>query len=303
MTVRRVLAKVVGPAVCLTLVTQVVAVARVRSSQSTVPDAPELRNGFRLLYELRPVEARAQFALWQASHPDDPLPSAAEAASYLFEACSRQGVLTSEYFVDDTRFLGENGIEADPAVRDAFFAAKTRALEMARRRLQTAPADANALFAMTLGLGMEADYAALIDKHQLASLGMTRDADVFATRLLAVDPDAADAYLTLGTANYVVGSLPSLKRLVLRLKGIRGDKRLGIEQLTVVATHGRYLRPFAKILLALAALREKEPALARTQLMELVAEFPRNPLFGRELAKLGAPPSRDERDSPSHPDP
>jgi hypothetical protein len=40
----------------------------------------------------------------------------------------------------------------------------------------------------------------------------------------------------------------------------------------------------------LAALREKKTALVRIQLMELVAEFPRNPLFVRELAKLDASP-------------
>lgn len=54
--------------------------------------------------------------------------------------------------------------------------------------------------------------------------------------------------------------------------GIRGDKRLGIKQIEITATSGRYLRPFAKILLALAALREKKPDVARTQLTELVAE-------------------------------
>jgi len=52
------------------------------------------------------------------------------------------------------------------------------------------------------------------------------------------------------------------------------------------AARGHYLRPFAKILLALAALREKKPELARIQLNELVAEFPENPLFASELSKL-----------------
>jgi hypothetical protein len=36
----------------------------------------------------------------------------------------------------------------------------------------------------------------------------------------------------------------------------------------------------------MAALREKKTALARVQLAELVAEFPENLLFCRELAKL-----------------
>jgi hypothetical protein len=38
----------------------------------------------------------------------------------------------------------------------------------------------------------------------------------------------------------------------------------------------------------MAALRDKKIPLARIQLIELVAEFPQNPLFVRELAKLGA---------------
>ena len=133
---------------------------------------------------------------------------------------------------------------------------------------------------------MQADYASLIDKQQVESLGMIRDADKFAQRLLAVNPDAADAYLTLGAANYIIGSLPALKRFFLRFKGVSGDRRGGIKQLEIAAARGRYLRPFAKIILALAALREKNTVLARAQLQELVAAFPENPIFVRELAKL-----------------
>jgi predicted Zn-dependent protease len=48
--------------------------------------------------------------------------------------------------------------------------------------------------------------------------------------------------------------------------------------------------PFAKILLAMTALREKKPEVARAQLKELVAEFPDNPLFASELVKLKVPP-------------
>jgi predicted Zn-dependent protease len=42
----------------------------------------------------------------------------------------------------------------------------------------------------------------------------------------------------------------------------------------------------ARLMLALAALREKKPDLTREQLRELVAEFPENPLFAAELAKV-----------------
>ena len=57
-------------------------------------------------------------------------------------------------------------------------------------------------------------------------------------------------------------------------------------QLQMAAMDGQYLRPFAKVLLALVARREDEPELARELLEELNAEFPSNPLFRRELALL-----------------
>jgi predicted Zn-dependent protease len=80
--------------------------------------------------------------------------------------------------------------------------------------------------------------------------------------------------------------LPGFKKFFLGFAGIHGDKKEGIQQLEIAADHGHYLRPFAKIMLALAALREKKTEVARTQLQELVAEFPENPLFAKELAKL-----------------
>jgi hypothetical protein len=248
----------------------------------------ELDAGFRLLYELKFEEARRQFAIRHASHPQDPLANASDAAAYLFQECYRQGVLTSEFFLDNKRFLGKTATKPDPEIRREFFAATLRAQEMARRQLEADPENANALFVMTLTLGMQAQYASLIEKRQRDSLSMIREADKFAKRLLAVNPDAADAYLGLGATNYIIGSLSALKRFFLHFKGISGDKLSGIQQLEIAATHGRYLRPFAKIILAMAALREKKTTLARTQLMELAAEFPQNPLFASELAKLDA---------------
>ena len=220
--------------------------------------------------------------------PEDPLGSARKQPAFFSRSATAK--VTSEYFLDNKRFLGKIAIKPDPEIRTAFFAADLRAQDLARLRLETDPDDVNALFTMTLSLGMQADYASLIEKHQMESLGMIREADKFAKKLLALNPDAADAYLTLGAANYLIGSLPALKRFFLRFMGISGDERVGLQQLEIAATRGRYLRPFAKILLALAALREKKPDVARVQLMELVVEFPQNPLFVSELAKLDASP-------------
>jgi hypothetical protein len=269
------------------------AVPNVRAAQADSGQAPidilhvpELDAGFHLLYELKPAEARAQFAIWQQSHPGSALGYASEAASYLFEECYRQGVLTSEFFLDDKRFLGKTPLKPDPDLRAKFFATDEQAQDVARLRLMENPNNPNALFAMSISLGMEADYDSLIDKRQLESLKKIREADTYSKKLLTIAPDAADAYLGLGTANYIIGSLPGPKKFFLGFAGVHGDKKKGIEQLEIAAERGHYLRPFAKTLLALTALREKKPEVARTQFTELAAEFPENPLFARELARL-----------------
>jgi len=291
---RRAFVSMIGLFLCSTLMAGLLDVRAVAAVSQVAIEAlhvPELDTGFHLLYELMPGEAHNEFEVWQKSHPDDPLGSASEAAAYLFEECYRQGVLTSEFFLDDKRFLGKIPLKPDPELRTAFFAADKEAQDLAQLRLKTDPDDPNALFAMSLSLGMQADYASLIDKRQIDSLKKIREADAYSKKLLQVAPDAADAYLTLGAANYIIGSLPTPKRFFLHFVGIHGDKNAGIQQLEIAADHGHYLRPFAKILLAMAALREKKPEVARAQLSELVAEFPENPLFASELAKVKVPAS------------
>lgn len=260
--------------------------APIRAWQAEIFDTPELDAGFRLLYELKPEEARAKFAAWQESHPQDALGVSAQAASYLFEECYRQGVLTSAYFLDDKLFLGKIALKPNPELRDAFFATDLRAQDLARRQLDRDPDDVKALFVMTLSLGMQADYASLIEKHQLESLGMIREADKFAKRLLAVNPDAADAYLTLGAANYIIGSLPVFKRFFLKFKGISGDGRAASSNSRLLPRAGVTCGPLQRSSWPWRRCAEKNIALARDQLQELVAEFPQNPLFASELAKL-----------------
>ena len=252
---------------------------------------PSLDAGFRLMYELRFVEARGQFASWQQQHASDTFGYAAEAAACLFEEFYRQGVLTSAFFLDDEKLLGGVAAKPNEALRSGFMAANRRARELAQQQLRANPRDANALLALTLSTGMLADYAALIEKKQLDSLRYVREAERQAKQLLAVAPENADAYLALGAANYIIGCLPMYKRFFLWFGGIRGDRKAGMEQLRMTAMRGHYLKPFAKMLLALAALREKQDDLARSLLAELNREFPGQPLFARELALVSKPRS------------
>ena len=247
---------------------------------------PEIDSGFRLLYELKFQQAREVFLGWEKGHPEDGLGPAAEAASYLFQEFDRQGVLTSEFFLDDNRLLGGIQGAPDPRMRDGFLAADKKAQELARARLKTDPHNADALFALTIATGLFADYASLVEKKQIETLRLIREADTVATNLLAVAPGAADAYVALGKANYVMGCLPGYKRFLIRFGGFRGDRALGMQQLGLTAAGGHYLKAYAKLTLGLAAMREKQWGLARAEFEQLAAEFPSNPKFARELGKL-----------------
>jgi hypothetical protein len=44
---------------------------------------------------------------------------------HLFEECYRQGVLTSEFFLNNKRFLGKIPLKPDATLRTAFFEAVT----------------------------------------------------------------------------------------------------------------------------------------------------------------------------------
>ncbi len=68
--------------------------------------------------------------------------------------------------------------------------------------------------------------------------------------------------------------------------GIDGDKQGGIAELQTTAEHGQLLAPFARILLAIAYVREKNTVRAKEMLVGLQREFPENSLFAKELARI-----------------
>ena len=253
----------------------------------------DLDAGFKQLYELKFDSARDKFVDWERHHPAEPLGPALAAAADLFEEFYRQGILTSDFFLDDRRFLGGITGKPDADLETRFLSAATRAEDQAHARLAARPHDPDALFALTLTAGMRADNATLIEKKQFEGLHFLREGERAARDLLAVAPDTEDAYLALGAANYIIGCMPGYKRAVLWLGGVHGDKILGMQQVAWAASHGHYLRPYAKLLLALAALREQNPSLARSEFSELAAEFPTNPLFAMELAKTTPVLTRD----------
>lgn len=266
-------------------------VCRTAAAVDTVASAVSLDQGFSLLYNLEFTPAHQLFVSWQQQHPDDPMGPACDAAGYLFSEFSRLGVLAAQFYADDKAFAGRKQLTPDPAVRDRFYAALDQADKLAHSRLTRFPKDRDALFALTISSGLKADYAALVEKRNIASLRYTKDATAWAQQLLVVDPNCFDAHLATGVSQYIIGSMAAPIRWLVRLGGVAGDKQKGIVDLQLTAERGHYLAPFARILLAIAYVREKDKPRARQLLVSLRDEFPQNPLFGEEIARLDTRPA------------
>jgi hypothetical protein len=250
----------------------------------TTPSA--LDQGFMGLYNLDFAGAQEDFVLWGKQHPDNPMGPVSEAAGFLFSEFNRLGILEAQFYENDSAFENRAKLHADPEVRGRFQAAITRAELLARARVAKNSKDRDALFALTLCSGLQADYAALIDKRNLTSLHFTKEASASAQELLAVCHDCYDALLATGFSKYVIGSMAAPVRWVLRMGGLPADKQGGIHDLQTTAEHGHYLAPFARILLAIAFVRDKHKERALELLAGLQREFPGNTLFPREIARL-----------------
>jgi len=238
------------------------------------------------MYDLDFVGAHATFHQYQQGNAADPMGYVSDAAAYLFSEFERLHVLESDLFIDDSHFEARSKLSPDPAIKTEFDAHLAKADALADSALAKNPKDTDALFAKVLGNGLRCDYAALIEKRNIASLGYMKTSRALAQQLLAIDPTRYDAYLSLGAENYLLGANAAPVRWVLKLTGAQTDKQQGIEQLRIVAEKGHYLAPFARLLLAVAALRDKDKQTAKVLLAGLATEFPGNKLYSKELLRI-----------------
>ncbi len=248
--------------------------------------AEDLNSGYRAMYDLDFASAHQTFSAWERANPSDPMGPVSNAAAYLFSELERLHVLDSELFVEDGKFQSRQRQAADPAVKRTFDAELARARRAAQKVLASSPDDRNALLASVLSHGLEADYLSLIEHRDLAALSVVKEGREQALRLLSAHPDCYDAYLAIGLENYLLSLKPAPVRWLLSLGGAQTNKETGIAKLRLTAEKGLLLQPYARMLLAVAALRDNDRPGAAQLLDGLVREFPHNRLYAAELARI-----------------
>ncbi|HYL34839.1 MAG TPA: hypothetical protein VEV17_02875 [Bryobacteraceae bacterium] len=260
--------------------------AAMDAAAGSITAVPRIEAGYRQMYDLEFDQAHQTFADWERQHPDDPLGPVSNAAAYLFAEFDRLKVLQSEFFVEDRLFRRRPRLNADPEVRGKFNAELSKSEQLAKDILSKSPSDANTLFAKILTLGLRADYLSLIEKRNMDALKIVKEGRETADQLLAIEPSYYDAYLAIGVENYLLSLKPAPVRWILQIGGAEVDRERGIRDLSLTAEKGHYLSPYARLLLAVAALRNKDRQRAHDILAELAHEFPHNRLYTEELARL-----------------
>ena len=240
------------------------------------------------MYNMDFTGAHRTFESWQELHPDDPLGPAGNAAAYLFSEFDRLQILEFRLFTDEKAHKDKDRpkVMPDPHIKAVFDSELAKADRIAREVLAASPENKNALFAQVLANGLRGDYAALIEKRNGPALDFLKASRTAAEKLIRIDPDYYDAYLAVGIENYMAGLRSAPVRWLLRMSGAQTNKEQGIANLKITAERGRYLAPYAQILLAIAAIRDDNPGTAIKLLSGLIEEFPQNRLYRRELARL-----------------
>lgn len=183
-------------------------------------------------------------------------------------------------------FYSRTEEKVDPDVDRRFRDHIQKAIEKAQARLEKNDRDVEARYFLGAAYAVLAGYEGTVTREFFAGLKDGSRAVGEHRKVVEQDPDFADAYLTIGIYDYIVGSLPLWVKIIAALGGIRGSKERGIEELHRVAEQGKYAGDDARVLLIAIYVREGQNQKALDLITYLANRYPRNYYFPIEAANM-----------------
>jgi hypothetical protein len=238
--------------------------------------------GYEALYNLDYEGARKRCREMIQIAPDNPSGPQCFAASLWVEQLNESWELKSTLY--STKAYTEGKRKTDPAKAAEFRKWIRQTKTLAEAKLKQEPRDIDALYFLGAAEGLDAAYAAAVEKKYRAALSNGSDAVDRHREVLKLAPDFRDAELTIGLQNYIVGSLPLPLKVIAGTMGVRGSKKRGLETLERVAVEGHWARDLARVLLVDLYKREKRWKDAVATARQLSEKYPRNYLFKLQMA-------------------
>ena len=235
--------------------------------------------GYEALYNLDYEGARKRFREMIQLAPDHPAGPQCFAASLWVEQLNQSWELKATLYSD----IDSKG-KTDPKHTAEFRKWIRQSKTLAQARLKQNPRDIDALYFLGAAEGLEAAYAAAVEKKYRVALSTGSDAVDRHKQLLKIVPDFRDAELTIGLQNYIIGSLPLPLKMIAGTMGVRGSKKRGLETLERVSVEGHWARDIARVLVIGLYKREKRWKDAAATARVLSEKYPRNYLFKLQMA-------------------
>jgi tetratricopeptide (TPR) repeat protein len=249
---------------------------------------PLIVSGYDHFYNLEYEQALADFNQFEKTHPDDPEIHNNIAQALLYREMFRNGALESELVSGNNAFLRRAKLNASPATQKQFDDEVSRAISIAKGRLDKNPNDANALYTLGVTYALRSNFNFLVRKAWRDALSDATQARKMHDRVIALQPNNYDARLIPALHEYIVGGLSWTMRALGFMAGFHGDKEGGIRKLEEVAKRGETEKLDAELVLCAIYRREGKPRVALPMLNDLIRSYPRNYLFLFEKAQMYA---------------
>jgi tetratricopeptide (TPR) repeat protein len=220
-----------------------------------------------------------------AAAPGDAANHRALASSIWLEILFLRGAVTVDHYLGSFSRSQVN-LPKPPADLDAEFKRQVAAaIDLAQQRVDAAPNDPQAHFALGTALGLRASYMASVEGSLLGGFRAARRSYDEEEQVLKLDPSRRDAGLIVGTYRYVVSTLSLPMRWMAYVAGFGGGKERGLHLIEDAAAGSGENRTEAQFALVLLYNREKRYDDAARVLDALHRRFPRNRLV---LLEAGA---------------
>ena len=250
-------------------------------------------SGFEHFYNLEYDQAIADFTAAAQHSPNDASIWNHLGQAILYRAMFHSGALESQVVSASNSFLRREKVQMSTAEDQSFSEALRKATEISQSRLDKNPDDTEALYALGITYGLQANYNFSVRKAWAQALRDATRARNYHRRVCELDSTNVDARLIPGLYDYVTGSLSPGYRILAALTGRHGDRERGIHSLESVVRDGKSSRADAEVLLAAVYRREKRAEDAIPLIADLVRRFPRAYLLRFELVQMYSD-ARDE---------
>jgi tetratricopeptide (TPR) repeat protein len=246
----------------------------------------QVKQGFADLFELEYSAAQQKFTELATRFPEHPGPPLYQATTvWLRELFVRQD-LDLDKFISPAYFTRKTTQKMSDADRTFFMDRLDRSRSLCQSILKAHPGNVEALYFLGAIEGVLGSFYITIDHSVKNAFKHGKLAYKYDSEVLKEDPKFYDAYMTVGTYEYIVGSLPWYIKWIAVIAGYHGSKQQGFEDLQLASENGSFVADDSRVLQMVLFVRERRYEDALRLADYLHERFPKNFLFNLNRAQI-----------------